>query len=131
MFQVGGSVRLPLSPPRPALSHHCRALLPSCLTTFCYGALGGPLLGDLLHGLENPRCTDPIREFASRNSPAKAVGQVPGSIGEDAIAGDERLGDQVICECGHGLDVACWPTNRTKGCEMFGAITCNGSVGTA
>jgi hypothetical protein len=73
-----------------------------------YGALDLPLLGDLLHRAKDVGCSDPIRELVSRNSPAKPPGQVPGGWGEKAIPGEERLGDQVICECGHGAT----PTGR-------------------
>jgi hypothetical protein len=79
------NVRLPLSPPRPARFHSCRAPSPPHLSTIFSGALDGSLLGDLLHGTKDTGCADPIRELVSINAPAKAGGEVPSGRAKKAI----------------------------------------------
>jgi hypothetical protein len=72
--------------------------LPPHLTTICDSALGGPLLGDLLHRAKDVGCPDPIRELVSRNSPANPLGQVAGGVREKSVTREQGLGNQLITE---------------------------------
>jgi hypothetical protein len=57
-----------------------------------------PLLRYLLDSAENARGTDPIGECVSRDSSAKAVGEVPSGWAKKAATGEQGLGDQLVSE---------------------------------
>jgi len=51
-------------------------------------ALEGALLGDLLHGEEHSGSIHAVCERGSRDGSAKTIGEVSGSVGEKALAGE-------------------------------------------